>query len=283
MADHPDDGVRQLVHGMWAGVAHQWGEHAEEVDARAKAQTDALLRAAGVGAGDRVLELACGAGGTGLGAADLVGPEGVVVLSDVAETMVEVAANRAAGRPNVRTKVLDLEAIDEPDGTYDAVICREGLMFAVDTARAVGEVHRVLRPGGRAALSVWAEKSANPWLAELLSAASAVLGAEVPPPGMPGPFSLADADLGAALTAAGFDEVEVEDVPVPHRTPSFDAYWDLTTDLAGPLAAVLAGLDDETRIAIRDRLQEALAPYTTADGLDIPGVSRMVSGRRPEN
>jgi SAM-dependent methyltransferase len=269
-----------MVHGMWAGVAPQWGTHADVVDERAKAQTDALLRAAGVGPGDRVLELACGAGGPGLAAAAVVGPEGEVVLSDVAETMVEVAAARAAGLANVRTEVLDLEAIDEPDGAYDAVICREGLMFAVDPARAVAEVHRVLRPGGRAALSVWAERAANPWLSELMGAVSATLGVEMPPPGVPGPFSLADADLAGLFHTAGFEDVEVEDVPVPHRTPSFDVYWDLTTDLAGPLAAVLAGLDEDTLTTIRADVREALAPYTTADGLDIPGVSRMVSGRR---
>ena len=275
-----DDPIRTMVHGMWAGVAPHWGAHADVVDARAKAQTDALLRAAGVQQGHRVLELACGAGGPGMAAASVVGPDGEVVLSDVAETMVEVAAARAAGLANVSTKVLDLEAIDEADGSYDAVMCREGLMFAVDPGRAVGEVHRVLRPGGRAALSVWAERSANPWLSELLASASEVLGHPVPPPGMPGPFSLAETDLGALFDDAGFLDVELEDVPVPHRTPSFDVYWDMTTDLAGPLSAILAGLDDETRTAIRDRLHEALAPYESADGLDIPGVSRMVSGRK---
>ena len=106
-------------------------------------------------------------------------------------------------------------------------------------------------------------------------------GMPLPPPGVPGPFSLADADLGALLAAVGFVDVAIEDVPVPHRTDSFDEYWNLTSDLAGPLAAVLAGLDEETTSAIQDRVRAAFVPYSTDAGLDIPGLSRMVSGRRP--
>ena len=282
MPDDPNDPIRELVHGMWAGVAPQWGDHADRVDARAQVQTDRLLAVADLSPGDRVLELACGPGGVGLAAAELVGPDGAVVLSDVAESMAAVAGERAEakGLTNVSTAVLALEAIGQPDGSFDVVLCREGLMFAVDPERAVGEVYRVLRPGGRAALSVWAAPADNPWLGELLAAASAVLGAPMPPPGIPGPFSLGDVDLGALLTDAGFSDIAVEDVPVPHRTGSFEEYWNLTSDLAGPLAAVLGGLDDETRATIQEQTRTALAPYTSDDGLDIPGVSRMVSGRK---
>ena len=77
------------------------------------------------------------------------------MLSDVAAEMVAIASERAAalGLDNVSARVLDIEQIDEPDGAYDVVLCREGLMFAVDPARAAREIQRVLRPGGRAALA----------------------------------------------------------------------------------------------------------------------------------
>jgi SAM-dependent methyltransferase len=283
MAEDPNDPIRQLVHAMWAGVAPQWGEHADQVDSRGPALTARLLDAAAVSTGDRVLELACGPGGAGLAAAERVGLDGEVLLSDVAEEMATIAGKRAAARglSNVQTVALDLEAIDQPDQAFDAVLCREGLMFAVEPNRAVDEVFRVLRPGGRTALSVWAAPADNPWLGEMLDAATAVLGMPLPPPGVPGPFSLADADLGALLAAIGFVDVAIEDVPVPHRTDSFDEYWNLTSDLAGPLAAVLAGLDEETTSAIQERVRAAFVPYSTDAGLDIPGLSRMVSGRRP--
>jgi ubiquinone/menaquinone biosynthesis C-methylase UbiE len=96
-----------------------------------------------------------------------VAPGGEVVLSDVAAEMTAIAAARAEARGlgNVRTRQLDLERIDEPDGSYDVVLCREGLMLVPDPARAAGEIRRVLRPGGRAALAVWGPRERNPWLA----------------------------------------------------------------------------------------------------------------------
>ncbi|HYF46235.1 MAG TPA: methyltransferase domain-containing protein [Acidimicrobiales bacterium] len=281
MPDDPDE-IRTIVHAIWGNVAPQWEAHADEVDERGAIQTRALLERAQIGPGDRVLELACGPGGTGLAAAEAMGPEGSVVLSDVAASMTAIAAARAADRglDNVTTAILDLEAIDQPGGSFDAVVCREGLMFAVDPDRAAAEALRVLAPNGRAALSVWGPKADNPWLAELLDGASEVLGVPMPPPGIPGPFSLANADLAGLLEGAGFVDVAVEDVPVPQRLPSFDDYWALTPDLAGPLAGVLAGLPDEQRQAIADRVRHGLVPYTSDAGLDVPGSCRVVSGRK---
>jgi SAM-dependent methyltransferase len=197
--------------------------------------------------------------------------------------MVDVAAARAAGRPNVTTKVLDLEAIAEPDATYDAVLCRDGLQFTLDPARAVAEIARVLRPGGRSALATWGPRSANPWLGLVLDAVSAVVGRPLPPPGRPGPFALDDADhLAALLTAAGLDDVHVRAESVPMRVPSFDEWWARTPALAGPLAGVLASLPPVARDDIADRLRSTVAPYTGPAGrLDFPGTGLLATGRRP--
>src|SRR5436190_15664066 len=149
--------VRAGLHRMWASVAGAWGEHAGYADERGAALTEVLLDRAAIRPGDRVLELACGPGGAGMGAAARVGPNGEVVLSDVAEQMTTIAAERAAARgiTNVRTLVLDLEQIDQPDASYDVVLCREGLMFALDPVRATGEIKRVLRADGRVSIAVW--------------------------------------------------------------------------------------------------------------------------------
>src|SRR5689334_3504652 len=110
------DEVKAAVQAMWASVAPAWGAHADEGDRRAAAITEHLLRLADPTEGDRVLELASGAGGAGLAAASLVGAAGEVVISDAVPAMVEIAARRAAerGLTNVRTKTLDLEDIAEP-------------------------------------------------------------------------------------------------------------------------------------------------------------------------
>jgi SAM-dependent methyltransferase len=263
---------------MWSAVAPGWAEHAAYADARGAHLAERMLDLTAVGLGDRVLELACGPGGLGLAAAAR-GAE--VVLSDVAPEMTAIAAQRATGLPDVSARVLDLEEIAEPDASYDVVLCREGLMFATDPARAAAEILRVLRPGGRVAVAVWGPRERNPWLGLVFDAVAAQLGRPVPPSGVPGPFSLAEG-LGALLADAGFADVSLGELAVPLRAGSFDEWWTRTSALAGPLAAVLRSLPDPARVAIRARLREATRTYEVADGaLELPGVSLLATARRP--
>jgi len=265
---------------MWAGVAGGWAERADAVDEAAAAVTERMLERTAPRSGDRVLELACGPGGVGLAAALRVAPGGEVVLSDVAAEMAAVAAARAAARglTNVRTATLDLEQIDEPDRSYDVVVCREGLMFAVEPKRAALEIRRVLRPAGRVALAVWGPRNRNPWLGLVFDAVSAQIGSPVPPPGVPGPFSLDDPlRLTGLLRAAGLVNVVVEEVPTPRRYPSFEAWWEWTSALAGPLSALLAGLPKDATAALAKRLRAAVACYSTPTGLELPGLTLLAS------
>jgi enediyne biosynthesis protein CalE5 len=277
------DALRARLAGMWASVAGSWGEHADYVDARAARYGERMLELARLRPGQRVLELACGPGGLGLAAAERVGPGGEVVVSDVASEMTAIASARARDRglDNVRARALDLEAIAEPDGSYDVVLCREGLMFAVEPARAVSEIHRVLRPGGRAALAVWGPRERNPWLALVLEAVSAQIGAPVPPPGVPGPFSLDDPErVRRLLGDAGFADVQVDELAVPLRVASFEDWWARTSALAGPLAAILASMPEARVTALRERARAATRAYEVPDGLAFPGVTLIATGRR---
>jgi SAM-dependent methyltransferase len=147
-------------------------------------------------------------------------------------------------------------------------------MFATDPARAAREIARVTRPGGRVAIAVWGPRERNPWLGLVLDAIGAHLGRPVPPPGIPGPFSLDDAGrLQDLLCDAGLADVVVSELAVPLRAVSFEAWWTRTAALAGPLAKVLAALPAEATQAIGARLREAVAPYETAAGLEFPGVT----------
>jgi len=198
--------------------------------------------------------------------------------------MTSIASARAdaIGLSNVSTRVLDLERIDQPDGSYDVVLCREGLMFASDPARAAREIRRVLRPGGRVALAVWGPRERNPWLGIVLDAVSAQIGAPVPPPGVPGPFSLEDADkLAGLLSGAELADVVVSELAVPLRAGSFEEWWARTSALAGPLAKMLASLSEDATQALRARLQNAVSAYETPAGLELPGVTLIAAGRRP--
>ena len=280
--------IRHRVHQMWGSVAESWGEHVDHVEQRAEAVTRLMIEAVAPVAGDEVLELACGAGGLGLAIADEVTPAGRVVLSDVAPEMVAIASAHAARRAQVggataqvTARVLDLEQIDMPDDSFDIVVCREGLMFALDPVRAAREIARVLRPGGRAAIAVWGPRDRNPWLGVLADAVHLHTGSPVPPTGTPGPFSLgADGALEATLTAAGLEQVSVQLIDVPTHDASFDDYWQLRIDLAGPLKQRLAVLPAQDMTAIREMVREGLSRYQGADELIIPGLAYVGSARR---
>jgi SAM-dependent methyltransferase len=278
------DALRARLAGMWGAVAAGWAQHADYADARGAQSADRMLELADVRPGDRVLELACGPGGLGLAAAERVGRTGEVVFTDVAEAMTAIAAARAAerGLANVSARVLDLERIDEPDSSYDVVLCREGLMFAVDPAAASAAIARVLRPGGRVAVAVWGPRERNPWLGLVMDAVSAQIGTPVPPPGVPGPFALGDAGrLRGLLADAGLADVQVGELPMPLRAASFDEWWTRTSALAGPLPAILASMPAAAVRAVRACAREAVRPYATASGgLDFPGVTLIAAGRR---
>jgi SAM-dependent methyltransferase len=279
----PADELRGRLRGLWNTVAPGWREHADFIDKRAAGVTERMLALTMPQPGERVLELACGPGGTAMAAAPLVAPDGWVVASDVASEMTAIAAARAAerGLNNVDARVLDLEAIDEPDASFDVALCRDGIMLVPDPARAAGEIHRVLRPGGRASIVVWGPRERNPWLTSVFRAAGVQLGIELPPPGMPGPFSLEDRDgFGEILAGAGFEGVVIEEHDVPLRARSAKEWSTRVVALAGPLAAILAGLPQEARDELHERLREEARPYETPRGLEFPGLALIASARR---
>ena len=278
------DELRARLRSMWASVAGAWEKHAAYADERGAPITEKMLERTLPKPGERVLELASGPGSVGLAAAAQVTPEGEVVISDVVAEMTAIAAARAetSGLRNVSTKVLDLERIDEPDSSYDIVLCREGLMLVPDPARAAREIRRVLRAGGRVAIAVWGPRERNPWLGIVFDTVSAQLGVPTPPPGIPHPFSLDDADrLAELLSAAGLSDVSVDEVPTPYEAASVDEWWERSSALAGPLAQKLAQLPEPAAQALRARAADAARAYQTpSGGLHIPGVSLVAAARR---
>lgn len=278
-----DDSMRPVLRSMWASVAPGWEAHATYTDVRGAAPTAALLDRAAVAPADRVLELACGPGSVGLAAANRVGPDGHVVLSDVVPEMAAIAGRRAAalGITNVSTAIRDIEEIDDPDDSYDAVVCREGVMFATDQARACAEMARVVRPGGRVAIATWGPQDRNPWLGLVLESVSEQVGHPVPPPGMPGPFALSDAARVHTLLAdAGLEDVSVDELDLPLRAAGFDEWWTRTCDLAGPMRQIVASLPDDSMAELTDRARAKVEPYATDDGLVLPGVCLIASARK---
>jgi SAM-dependent methyltransferase len=276
------DPLRTSLRAVWSAAAPSWGMHADFIDSRSGAVTDAMIGAAALGPGDHVLELGCGPGGVGLAAAEVVGPNGHVVLSDIAPEMTAVAEERARARAlgNVSVREFDLEGIDSPEASFDAVLCREALMLVPEPTKAVAEAWRVARPGGRVVFSVWGPYENNPWLGVLLDAVSQHLGVTIPPPGVPGPFSLSNRESLRRLLATRLADVDVQPIETPVRSDSFERWWTVVPSLAGPVGPLLASLPDEAVESIRDDARAALDKYLQPDGYLIPGVSLVAVGRR---
>jgi SAM-dependent methyltransferase len=256
------------VAGAWASDRPRAGGTGGELAQRW------LLEHAALEPGAAVLEVACGTGATGVAAAKRVEAGGYVLLSDFAGAMVEAARGRArdAGVENVDFAVLDAQALELPDASFDVVIFGFGLMLVPDPARAASEVRRVLRPGGRLVVAVWAEEEANPWLAAAFRALMTELGAPDPEPGAPGPFALGARErLDGVLSAAGFAHVEVErvDLVEPHDSP--EAWWSAIETSAGPMVALLRALSEDQRQAVRARALERVREFQTPSGaLEFP-------------
>ncbi|MGI8864619.1 MAG: class I SAM-dependent methyltransferase [Solirubrobacteraceae bacterium] len=268
---------------MWDSVAPGWEANAAYLDEALALATEALLDAAGIGEGDRVLDLAAGPGGAGLAAAQRVGTSGSVVLSDVAAEMVAVAARRASANAQVSTAVFDQSAIGFADGDFDAVINRHGLMFVEDPVETVAEAVRVLRSGGRYATMTWDRRELNPWLGLVLDAVSDQFGVPFPPPSVRGPFSLEDADvLSTVLRDGGLQDVTVTAISTPMHATSLDEWWGRVPKLAGPLAIALAGMEADVRDAIGERAMKSggQAAVRDEDGIVFAGSVLIGSGHR---
>jgi ubiquinone/menaquinone biosynthesis C-methylase UbiE len=269
---------------QWSGVAGAWERHAKRFDAQSgEVATAWMLEAAGLRPGEQVLELACGPAGVGLQAARAVAPDGRVLCTDFVEPMVEAARRRAAGEnvANMDFRVVDAEAMDLPDASFDAVLCRYGYMLMGDPGTAFRETHRVLRPSGRLALAVWGDAGENPWASIPMRAVMEHFDAPPPEPGMPGMFALAEEDgLRQLLEDVGFAEIQVDRVEAAERYESIDAWWDFIREVAGPLATLLAGLQDADRDAIRSRASEAASAFATNGELRFPSGLRLATASR---
>jgi ubiquinone/menaquinone biosynthesis C-methylase UbiE len=270
---------RTESYANWQRVAPGWERRREEMWLATEAVSRNLVDRLRLEPGQTVLELAAGPGQTGLLAADAVGPEGRLVSTDFAPAMVD-AARRLSQElrvANVEHRLMDAEAIDLPDASVDAVVCRWGFMLFPDPGRAFAEARRVLRPRGALAFAVWASPDSNPW-ASVVGRAVVAQGAMPPPdPDAPGMFRLADPErIRAFVRAAGFDTVEIEDVPVAFAYESLDDYWKTTLELGAGIANAVGPLPEEEREQIRAAVERAAEPYRTVDGYEFPGLSRNV-------
>jgi SAM-dependent methyltransferase len=197
-----------------------------------------------------------------MAAATAIGSSGRVVATDISSEMLAVSVRRAhqAGVDNIEFVEADAEKLGFDTDSFDAVTNTYGLMFCPDLERAVQEMHRVLRPGGRAAIVVWDEPRNNPFFEVMFTAAAPLLALTPPEPGGPGPFRLASSErLATLLRAAAFLDVVIGSLPMTFESGSVDDYIQMFDDLA--LKAQMARLADADRIRLQAAVADVARPH----------------------
>jgi SAM-dependent methyltransferase len=270
------DDYRRTSHGVWEAMAPGWERwRAQLADALAPVR-EWLIRELGPEPGETVLELGAGTGETGFAAAAILGDNGRLISTDFSPEMVEVARRRGneLALGNVDYRVIDAERIELDSGSVDGALCQSAYMLAADPAAALAETRRVLRPGGRLALSVWGAPERNPWAS--IGGMILIERGQMPPPepGAPGVFSMASEErTRALLDGAGFRSVRTAEVPVHFGFRSLEDYEQWIIDVGGPFAVLVRGLPEEVREVLRARLSEAFVPFATDGGYELPGAA----------
>lgn len=264
----PTPGPSSFPAVYWAEEAGpRWVRDRARHDAELAPMLDALLAAAAPRPGERVVDVGCGAGTSTLAVAELVGPAGQVIGLDVSPPLIAELDRRiaAGGTSTVSTVCADAEHAVLP-GPFDLLVSRMGVMFFLDQPAAWRNLHAAMAPGGRAAVVVWQEQSANPWMSVPATAALQVSPPDAPPPrpGEPGPHGLADRALTTSwLTTAGWQDVAFTGV-----RPLIELGSDLdnAVEQVSALASVGGAIERVGAELVVPAVRAALAPYVDTDG-----------------
>jgi SAM-dependent methyltransferase len=251
-----------------------WAVHADLLEQMPARYDAALLDAARIAPGTRVLDVGCGTGSLTRAAARRAAP-GAVVGADLSAAMVDVARARAAGLDNVTFERADAQVHPFPDAGFDVVLSRTGASFFGDAPAAFANLARATAPGGRLALLTWQAPAHNAWFLEITTALAGRSFAG-PPPGVPSPFALAEPDTVRTLLGdAGFTGVQVADVREP-------ALFGRDPVAARDVMATLLGwlLDGRDADAARASLLATMQAHHGPDGVAFGSAAWLVTAVR---
>jgi ubiquinone/menaquinone biosynthesis C-methylase UbiE len=253
----------------WDAVAAGWNRWWRTFEDAAQPVSDRMVELAGIGPGSHVLDIATGLGEPALTAARRVGSDGAVIAVDHAPDMLRLARERAEalGLDNVTFQVRDAEALVFAEATFDAVLCRWGLMFLPDLVGTLTGIRKTLCPGGRFAAAVWSSPESVP----MIGVSSRILAERVPleaPEGLVlGPFRLSEPGaLLAAMEEAGFTDVISEHLTVTFTFESPAAYTRFRRDSSTTDARLQGHYPAGTIEAAWQAVSEAAGAFTDAEG-----------------
>jgi len=279
---------REHLHQEWTGdrTVAAWRKWHAQIAAFTHGATEAILEAAHLRPGMRVLDLASGVGDPALSIAAEVAPSGRVTATDLGPGMISLAEElaRKRGITNIEFREASAESLPFPGESYDVLTCRFGIMFFPDLPKALRECFRVLKPGGRAAFVAWGKKE-QPFFGTTAGIVLKHVPVPPPPPDPDGPsmFMFGERDrLRRALEAAGFSNVHEEDRIIAGRwAASVEEYWEQFTEVAAPFRPLIDQLTPEKMAQAKAEIFAALKKFWDGKELNMPLEIVIGTGTRP--
>lgn len=250
-----------------------WRKWNTQLSVFSREATEAVLEAAQLRPGMRVLDLASGVGNPALSIAEAVGPTGHVTATDLGPGMIAYAEElaKSKGLRNIDFRVADAESLPFPDRAFDVVTCRFGVMFFPEQVKAFRECRRVLKPGGRVAFVVWGKRE-QLFLTATIGVLMKYVEAPTPDPDAPHAFMFGERGLlENRLKAAGFSDVREEVRIITGRWEgSPEDYWQQFTEVAAPFRPLIAKLTPETRAKAEAEIFAGLRKLSDGKVLTMP-------------
>ena len=250
-------------------AAAGWQKWWKTIETATQEVSKRLVELAEIKPGSKVLDIATGIGEPALTAAKQVGNTGRIFAIDISPRMISFTKERAISlglQELVEFREGDAETIDLPSSTFDAALCRWGLMFLPNPKTGLSKIYESLVKGGHFAAAVWASPEKVPFISVPMNIV--LKETNSPPPRTPGPFSMSDQNnLKKFYEESGFIDIVIERVNVVSIFDSSDDFTAFTIDHGGPaLQKVLAGETNERRQQIEKAISKGSERYADRTG-----------------
>jgi ubiquinone/menaquinone biosynthesis C-methylase UbiE len=269
---------------QWEMAAPGWAKWEDIITDWTAPATNAMFSLAGIKPGSRILDLACGAGGQTIEALHRVGNSGYVLASDISETMLSHVRRKAGSLNYKNIGVLNspAEELNVEPGSFDAAICRLGLMLFASPQKVLSSVMRALKPGGKFAAVVFTGPSSNYFMAKPMRILLRYAQKEPPKPGEPGIFAMSMPGKMKELFADnGFTDYSEQVVNLSLRLPTADTAFNMMQDAFGAYRAVISSSPESVRIAAWNEVRRMIDEFGVNGRFEAPAEVMVAVGVKP--
>ena len=273
---------KEVVREEWTAAAPFWKKWNQKLANQSRAATELVVNGAELLPGMHVLDLASGTGEPALSVAQVVGPGGRVVATDLVPGMLEAVGEnaRTRGLTQMEFQVADAEQLPFANGEFDRVTCRFGIMFFPEVQQALREIRRVLKPGGRVSFATWGSLAENPLFSTALGPFLKRLNVPPPPRDAPHVFRFADeTKLASTLATAGFAGVKTSKTQVawPWPGPPEEA-WESMKELAAPFRKLIAAVPPDQMETTVGEVMVGIRRFYDGKSVNFPATVVTVTG-----